>query len=232
MNVLVLGGRVIGPELASDLVTAYLHAAFTRKERHQRRLQKIDAIERRYGAHAPPLPKGTHRSPVITSGAYEAALLDMDGVITDTASIHATCWKTMFDEFLQTWAAKTEQPFRAFDIVMDYKLHVDGKPRYQGVRDFLKSRGIVLPEGTPRPGVIQKRPIVGIEVRESAFEGDDRAGRFELPDPAGHDGHAGSRRESAVQAPAVLAARAPMRMHNDGVRRSRRVEVRRQPWGN
>jgi beta-phosphoglucomutase family hydrolase len=84
----------------------------------------------------------------ISRDRYEAVLFDMDGVITDTVSIHATCWKTMFDEFLQTWATRKGEPFRAFDIVSDYKLHVDGKPRYEGVRDFLKSRGIVLPEGT------------------------------------------------------------------------------------
>jgi beta-phosphoglucomutase family hydrolase len=80
---------------------------------------------------------------------YQAVLLDMDGVITDTASIHATCWKMMFDEFLQTWSTRNAEPFRAFDVVTDYKLQVDGKPRYHGVRDFLKSRGIVLPDGTP-----------------------------------------------------------------------------------
>jgi beta-phosphoglucomutase family hydrolase len=85
----------------------------------------------------------------ITRDRYQAVLLDMDGVITDTASIHASCWKTMFDEFLRQWATRNAEPFRAFDLVTDYKLHVDGKPRYEGVRDFLKSRGIGLPEGTP-----------------------------------------------------------------------------------
>ena len=85
----------------------------------------------------------------IDRDSYEAVLFDMDGVITDTVSIHATCWKTMFDEFLQKWAMRNAEPFRAFDIVSDYKLHVDGKPRYEGVRDFLKSLSIVLPEGTP-----------------------------------------------------------------------------------
>jgi beta-phosphoglucomutase family hydrolase len=85
----------------------------------------------------------------ITRDLYQAVLLDMDGVITDTASIHASCWKTMFDEFLRKWATRNAEPFRAFDVVADYKLHVDGKPRYEGVRDFLKSRGIGLPEGTP-----------------------------------------------------------------------------------
>jgi beta-phosphoglucomutase family hydrolase len=85
----------------------------------------------------------------ITRDRYEAVLLDMDGVITDTASIHASCWKTMFDEFLRKWATRKAEPFRSFDADTDYKLYVDGKPRYQGVRDFLKSRGIVVPDGTP-----------------------------------------------------------------------------------
>ena len=80
---------------------------------------------------------------------YEAILLDMDGVVTDTASIHAACWKLMFDEYLQKWARDHEQPFRPFDIATDYKLYVDGKPRYHGVHDFLNSRGIALPEGSP-----------------------------------------------------------------------------------
>ena len=85
----------------------------------------------------------------VTSGRFEAVLFDMDGVITDTASLHARCWKTMFDEYLEKRAARTGEPFRAFDLDVDYKHQVDGKPRYLGVRDFLKSRGIVVPEGTP-----------------------------------------------------------------------------------
>lgn len=79
---------------------------------------------------------------------FEAVLLDMDGVVTDTASIHAACWKWMFDEYLQKWAREHGQPFRPFDIATDYKLYVDGKPRYRGVLDFLNSRGIALPEGS------------------------------------------------------------------------------------
>jgi HAD superfamily hydrolase (TIGR01509 family) len=71
----------------------------------------------------------------------------MDGVITDTASVHAACWKTMFDEYLQKWARQNAKPFRAFDVHTDYKIHVDGKPRFQGVRDFLRSRSIIVPEG-------------------------------------------------------------------------------------
>ena len=85
----------------------------------------------------------------ITRDRYDAVLFDMDGVVTDTVSIHATCWKTMFDEFLQKWATQNAAPYRSFDVITDYKLQVDGKPRYQGVRDFLNSRGIALPEGTP-----------------------------------------------------------------------------------
>jgi beta-phosphoglucomutase family hydrolase len=85
----------------------------------------------------------------ITRDQYDAVLLDLDGVITDTASIHAACWKQMFDEFLQTRAAERGEPFLPFEIATDYRLYVDGKPRFDGVRDFLTSRGIQLPEGNP-----------------------------------------------------------------------------------
>ena len=85
----------------------------------------------------------------ITRERYDALLLDLDGVITDTASIHAACWKQMFDEYLQKRAIERGEAFRPFDIAADYRLYVDGKPRYDGVRDFLTSRGIRLPEGSP-----------------------------------------------------------------------------------
>jgi beta-phosphoglucomutase family hydrolase len=85
----------------------------------------------------------------ITRDTYDAVLLDLDGVITDTATIHATCWKQMFDGYLQQRAADTGEPFRPFDLATDYQLYVDGKPRFDGVRDFLASRSIHLPEGTP-----------------------------------------------------------------------------------
>lgn len=70
-------------------------------------------------------------------------LFDLDGVITKTAVVHAAAWKQMFDAFL---AAKDQQPF---DIRADYDRYVDGKPRYDGVRSFLGSRGITLPDGDP-----------------------------------------------------------------------------------
>ena len=85
----------------------------------------------------------------LTRDHFDAVLFDLDGVLTDTAGVHAACWKQMFDEYLAQRAARTNEPFQAFDIETDYRLYVDGKPRFDGVRDFLRSRGIHLPEGTP-----------------------------------------------------------------------------------
>jgi beta-phosphoglucomutase family hydrolase len=90
-----------------------------------------------------------NRRRVITREQYDAVLLDLDGVITDTASIHAACWKQMFDEYLRKRATQRGEAFHPFDLVTDYELYVDGKPRFDGVRDFLTSRGIQLPEGHP-----------------------------------------------------------------------------------
>jgi beta-phosphoglucomutase family hydrolase len=86
---------------------------------------------------------------VITRARYDAVLLDLDGVITNTANVHAACWKQMFDEYLQKRATQRGEAFHPFDVVTDYKLYVDGKPRFDGVRDFLTSRGIHLTEGNP-----------------------------------------------------------------------------------
>lgn len=85
----------------------------------------------------------------ITRDRYDAVLLDLDGVITDTATLHAACWKKMFDEYLRKRAREKGDAFRPFDIARDYRLYVDGEPRFDGVRDFLASRGIQLPEGNP-----------------------------------------------------------------------------------
>src|SRR6266516_6008617 len=86
---------------------------------------------------------------VINRDQYDAVLFDLDGVITNTANLHAACWKQMFDEYLQKRATQRGEAFRPFDLATDYRLYVDGKPRFDGVRDFLASRGIQLPEGTP-----------------------------------------------------------------------------------
>jgi beta-phosphoglucomutase family hydrolase len=80
---------------------------------------------------------------------YDAVLFDLDGVITNTATLHATCWKQMFDEYLRRHAEQSGELFRPFDLAADYRLYVDGKPRFDGVRDFLHSRRIQLPEGSP-----------------------------------------------------------------------------------
>jgi beta-phosphoglucomutase family hydrolase len=86
---------------------------------------------------------------VINREQYDAVLLDLDGVITDTANLHAASWKQMFDEYLRARATRTGEAFRPFDLATDYRFYVDGKPRFDGVRDFLTSRDIQLPEGSP-----------------------------------------------------------------------------------
>jgi beta-phosphoglucomutase family hydrolase len=82
----------------------------------------------------------------ISKDRFDAVLFDLDGVITATAKVHAACWKKMFDEFLRR---SPDEPFESFDIQTDYPMHIDGKLREDGVRSFLKSRGIYLPEGDP-----------------------------------------------------------------------------------
>jgi beta-phosphoglucomutase family hydrolase len=78
-----------------------------------------------------------------------ACLFDLDGVLTDTAAVHSKAWAEMFDGYLRERSRKTGEPFVAFDPAADYESFVDGKPREAGVRDFLASRGITLPEGSP-----------------------------------------------------------------------------------
>jgi beta-phosphoglucomutase family hydrolase len=79
----------------------------------------------------------------------KACLFDLDGVLTQTAKVHAAAWKQMFDEYLQARAERTGDEFVPFDSRGDYDKYVDGKPRYDGVRSFLASRGITLDEGSP-----------------------------------------------------------------------------------
>jgi beta-phosphoglucomutase-like phosphatase (HAD superfamily) len=86
---------------------------------------------------------------MITCDQYDAVLFDLDGVITDTANMHARCWKQMFDEYLRKRAMQRDEVSVPFDLATDYRLYVDGKPRFDGVRAFLTSRGIRLPEGSP-----------------------------------------------------------------------------------
>jgi beta-phosphoglucomutase family hydrolase len=81
--------------------------------------------------------------------AVTACLFDLDGVLTQTAKVHDRAWKQTFDAYLKTRAEKTGEAFEEFNAAADYNEYVDGKPRYDGVRSFLASRGIELPEGTP-----------------------------------------------------------------------------------
>ncbi|TVZ92923.1 beta-phosphoglucomutase family hydrolase [Streptomyces sp. BK340] len=78
-----------------------------------------------------------------------ACLFDLDGVLTRTATVHAAAWKEMFDDYLRERATHEGTEFVPFDAVGDYDEYVDGRPREDGVRTFLASRGVHLPEGTP-----------------------------------------------------------------------------------
>ena len=78
-----------------------------------------------------------------------ACLFDLDGVLTDTASVHAAAWKQMFDDYLRGRSQRDGTPFKEFDVQADYVPYVDGRPRLDGTRGFLQSRGIDLPEGSP-----------------------------------------------------------------------------------
>lgn len=87
--------------------------------------------------------------PTLRRTSLDALLFDLDGVVTNTAAVHAAAWKRLFDTFLRDHRPHGEVPFRPFDQDADYRTYVDGKLRYDGVRSFLASRGIVLPEGSP-----------------------------------------------------------------------------------
>jgi beta-phosphoglucomutase family hydrolase len=76
-------------------------------------------------------------------------LFDLDGVLTQTAKVHAAAWEQMFDAYLKNRAEREGAEFVPFDPVADYDTYVDGKPRYEGVQSFLESRGIELPRGKP-----------------------------------------------------------------------------------
>lgn len=97
-----------------------------------------------------------------------ACLFDLDGVITETARLHARAWKEAFDEFLSHAGHSTKKAYVPFNIVHDYELYVDGKPRDDGTRSFLASRGIQLPEGTD-DDPITADTIKGLGKRKNEF---------------------------------------------------------------
>jgi alpha,alpha-trehalose phosphorylase len=87
------------------------------------------------------------RSPV-TPDEFDAVLFDLDGVLTTTATLHEAAWRSTFDTFLDAWDAAHGTSTPRFEAA-DYAAYVDGKPRQDGVRDFLEARGITLPPGIP-----------------------------------------------------------------------------------
>ena len=113
----------------------------------------------------------------VTRERFDAVLFDLDGVLTSTAAIHAEAWKRLFDDYLaqlqKTAAAdpaalnSTADRFRPFDMT-DYRRYVDGRPRYEGVRTFLASRGIELPPGTPDEPP-SDRTVAGLGNRKDAM---------------------------------------------------------------
>jgi len=90
----------------------------------------------------------------------QAVISDMDGVITQTASIHEAAWKQVFDDLLQ--AQSDQPPFTS----EDYRQHVDGKPRLTGIRDFFAARGLDLPEGVPDDGA-ERDTVQGLGKRKN-----------------------------------------------------------------
>lgn len=100
-----------------------------------------------------------------------ACLFDLDGVLTDTAAVHDAAWTATFDGYLRARSDRTGEPFRPFDPDADYARHVDGKPRADGVRDFLASRGVELPEGSaddPADQPFEDTTVAGLGNRKNA----------------------------------------------------------------
>ena len=93
--------------------------------------------------------------PVLHIERFDAMLFDLDGVVTHTPRVHAAAWKDLFDEFLREYAFEHDVDVAPFDPEEDYRCHVDGRPRAEGIDAFLRARGIALPYGNPndRPDV-------------------------------------------------------------------------------
>ena len=116
----------------------------------------------------------------IPKSRYDAVIFDLDGVVTQTAAVHAAAWKRLFDAYLAERAARAgtgpggapDAALRPFDRDADYARYVDGKPRYDGVRDFLASRGIELPMGDPSDPPEQET-VCGLGNGKNAFFNDE-----------------------------------------------------------
>jgi HAD superfamily hydrolase (TIGR01509 family) len=126
----------------------------------------------RYAANGPGLPgrvrASTDAMHEIDPRDFDAVLAGLDGVVTDTARVHASAWKKLFDEYLRRRAAERGEQFVPFDEDNDYRRYVDGKPRYDGVASFLESRAISLPRGTPEDR-LDAETVCGLGNRENRY---------------------------------------------------------------
>ncbi len=153
---LTVRGRELEVEITREQVTYRLRQGDDLTIRHQGQ-----EIRLRSGEPVTRAVRRPEERPEATLGAliprerFDAVLFDMDGVLTATAEVHAKAWKLMFDAYLKQRAERLGESFRPFEIGTDYLLLVDGKPRENGTRDFLASRGIQLPNGSPEdtPGM-------------------------------------------------------------------------------
>jgi beta-phosphoglucomutase family hydrolase len=143
----------------------------------------------------------------VSEGRFDAVLFDLDGVLTDTAALHAEAWRETFDDFLRSRAETGDEPFVPFDPNTDYRTYVDGKPRYDGVRDFLASRHMILPEGTPDDPPTADT-VAGLGNRKNALVIDliERRGVEPLPELLRANGVRTAVVSSSANAGAVLRA--------------------------
>jgi beta-phosphoglucomutase-like phosphatase (HAD superfamily) len=111
---------------------------------------------------------GAGMSPKVDWKELDAVLFDLDGVVTNTAKVHARAWKKTFDDYLRERAIRRDGIFHHFDLEKDYKRYVDGKPRNDGVADFLQSRDIYLPAGEEGDGP-DKETICSLGNRKNKY---------------------------------------------------------------
>ncbi|PTL75783.1 HAD family phosphatase [Vitiosangium sp. GDMCC 1.1324] len=110
-----------------------------------------------------PSPPPERAAVVLSRREFDAALFDLDGVVTRTAQVHAAAWKRLFDTYLE----RSGEPFQPFSEE-DYQRFVDGRPRLDGIRCFLASRGLSLPEGSPEDGP-DARTVWGLGKRKNGY---------------------------------------------------------------
>ncbi|MGR4069317.1 trehalose-phosphatase [Billgrantia sp. C5P2] len=112
--------------------------------------------------------KQSHSKPNLTLTCYRAGVFDLDGVVTDSARLHCLAWQRLFDAYRAERVEQGRAAFPAFDPSVDYRRHIDGKPRYEGVRSFLEARGMPLPFGTPQDSA-DRETVCGLGNRKQRF---------------------------------------------------------------